>query len=115
MGWLEAMALIAVGLMIGAAGVAGGLWASSAAGRTTSRARGPFLLGVMAGVMVGMALTAKRRGLNDLGASALKTLLPPLRAGIGPAVFGVGARALTVAGSVVRRVTGIAAGLPPTR
>jgi len=101
MGWLETMPLIAVLLMIAIA-AAGGFWAAVVARRKKSRARGPFLLGVFCGLMAGVALTGRRRGLNALGASTLNAVIRSLRAGIGLPADGVVARALTVAVSLVR-------------
>jgi len=102
MGWLETMSLIAVLVMIAIAAAAGGFWASVGARPKKSRARGPFLVGLFCGVMVGAALTGRRRGLIALGASTLKAVIRSPRAGIGLAVDGVAAGALTVVASLVR-------------
>ena len=61
MGWLEPMPLIAVLVLIAIA-AAGGFWASGVVQTKKSRTRGPFLVGVVCGVMLGLALSARRRG-----------------------------------------------------
>jgi hypothetical protein len=100
MGWISAMAVLVV-----IAVAAGGLWAFVVTARKRPRARGPFLAGVLCGVTVGMALTARRRGLNAFGASTLNAVLGLPRPGTGISLDGAAARALTAAAAVVRRGT----------
>lgn len=100
MGWISAIAVL---LMIA---TVGGLWAFMIAPRKRRPARGPFLVGVLCGVTVGVALTARRRGLNAFGAATLKAVLRTPRLGTGTPLDGVAARALTAAAAVVRRGTG---------
>lgn len=97
MGWISAAAVL---LMIAVA--AGGFWAFLFAQRKKPHTRGPFLVGVLCGVTVGVALTGRRRGLNALGESTLKAVMRPSRAGTGISLDGVAARALTVAAALVR-------------
>ena len=101
MGWLEPMPLIAVLLMIAIA-AAGGFWASAVVQRKKARNRGPFLVGVFCGVMVGVALAGRRPGFNAMGASTLRAVIRPLPAGIVASAGGVVAGALTVVASLVR-------------
>lgn len=103
MGWLEATLLLAVGLFLGTAVTASGMWAAVVAGGRKPRARVPFVLGLLAGVMVGKALTARSRWLNGVGISTLNAFTAPLRAGSGHPVVVVGFRALTATGSLIRR------------
>lgn len=70
MGWMSALAVL---LMVAAA--AGGFWASAVVSLKKPPTRGPFLAGVVCGVAVGIALTARRRGLPAVGASTLKLSL----------------------------------------
>lgn len=102
MGWLGAVPLIAVLLVTAIAAAAGGFWASGVARRQTSRVRGPFVVGVVCGMVAGAALTGGRRGLTALGSSTLKAVFGPLRAGVGLS-GGVGAWALMTAASLIRR------------
>jgi hypothetical protein len=101
MSWISAIAAF---VMIAVA--AGGLWAFLGPPRKRPRARGPFLVGVLCGVTVGVALMARRRGLNAFGAATLKAVLRTPRLGTGISLDGVAARALTAAAAVVRRGTG---------
>ena len=103
MGWLGPTLLIAVVFLIAIAAAAGGFWASVVTQRKKSRARGPFLVGVVCGVVVGTALAARRRGLNAVGASTLTALLRPVQAGSNHAAGGV-------ASMIVRTITGGAVG-----
>lgn len=90
---LQAILTIALLLAVGAA--AGAFGASAVARRARSRPRVPFLAGVVCGIFVGATLTARRRGFNAVGASALRSLLSPLRAGMGLPVVATGTRAVT--------------------
>ena len=90
MGWLEPMPLLAVLVLIAIA-AAGGFWASSVVQTKKSRTRGPFLVGVVCGVMVGLALSARRRGLNAAGFSTLKAVIRPVQAGVVTSAGGVAA------------------------
>jgi hypothetical protein len=100
MGWIAATAVL---VMIAFA--TGRLWASVVvATRKRPRSRGPFLAGVLCGVTAGLALTARRRALNTLGAATLKAVLRQPRAGTGLSLPGVAAHALTVAAAVVRQL-----------
>lgn len=92
MGWNLTAALI----VIAVASAAGGLLVSAIARQKKRRVRGPFLVGVVCGFMVGVALAGRRRGLNAVGASALYAVNRQLRAWFGLATEGVVARALTV-------------------
>lgn len=107
MGWISAIAVL---VMIA---TAGGLWAFVIAPLKRPTARGPFLVGVLCGVTVGIALTARRRGLNALGACTLRAVLGPPRAGSGisrdgrdgrDGLDGLAARALTAAAAAVRHL-----------
>ena len=98
MGWL--VLLIAVLLMLTV--TAAGFWVSGVARSKNSRARGPFVAGVVCGVMVGTALAAKRRGLNAAGASTLKALTGPVRADFVASIGGIAAGALAVVTSLAR-------------
>lgn len=73
MGWLEATTVVAVVLTIFST-VTGGIRVAAAARRKRSRARGPFLVGLVCGVVAGAALTAERRWLNPFGISPLNTV-----------------------------------------
>lgn len=86
MGWLGAVLLIAALLVTAIAAGAGGFWASGVARRKTSGSRGPFVVGVVCGLVAGVAVTSGRRGLTTLGSSTLKAVFRPLRAGIGAPV-----------------------------
>lgn len=97
MGWIAATAVL---VMIAFA--TGRLWASVVTQRAQPRSRGPFLAGVLFGVTAGLALTARRRALNALGASTLKSVLRPPHGTRGLSLPGVAAQALTVAVAVVR-------------
>lgn len=77
MGWLEMLPLMAAFIVVAVAAAAGGFWASVVVRRRKPRARGPFMLGVLCGVMVGAAVTGHRRGLTALGSSTLKILIRP--------------------------------------
>ncbi len=99
MGWISATAVL---VMVAVA--AGGLWVFVLAPRKRPRARGPFLVGVLCGLTVGMALTARRRSLNAVGARTLRAVLGPPRAGSGISLDGVAAQALTAAAAVVRHL-----------
>lgn len=92
MGWNLTAALI----VIAVASVAGGLLVSAIARQKKRRVRGPFLVGVVCGFMVGVALAGRRRGLNAVGASRMYAVNRQLRAWFGLATEGVVARALTV-------------------
>ena len=98
MGWISAIAVL---VMIA---TVGGLWAFMIAPRKRRPARGPLLVGVLCGVTVGIALTARRRSLNAVGARTLRALLGPPRAGSGISLDGVAAQALTAAAAVVRHL-----------
>ena len=100
MGWLEVTAVL---LVIAIAAVAGGFWGSVIARRKKSRARGPFLVGVLCGLMAGVALTGRPRGLNAIGASTLKAVIRPPRSGIG-LLDGVVARAFAITAPLVSTV-----------
>ena len=93
MGWLEPMAA----LLVIAAAVAGGFWASVVLQRRQSRARGPFLAGVFCGVMVGVVLAGRRRLLNTIGASLVRRA-PALSIG------DFGKYCLTTASRIVRSI-----------
>ena len=97
MGWIAATAVL---VMIAFA--TGRLWASVVTQRAQPRSRGPFLAGVLFGVTAGLALTARRRALNALGASTLKSVLRPPHGTRGLSLPGVAAQAFTVAVAVVR-------------
>lgn len=99
MGWIAATAVL---VMIAFA--TGRLWASVVTQRAEPRSRGPFLAGVLCGVTAGLALTARRRALNALGASTLKSVLRPPHGASGLSLPGVAAQALTVAAAVVRHL-----------
>ncbi|MCB0932910.1 MAG: hypothetical protein KDB71_13570 [Mycobacterium sp.] len=92
MGWNLTAALI----VIAVASAAGGLLVSAIARQKKRRVRGPFLVGVVCGFMVGVALAGRRRGLNAVGASRMYAVNRQLRAWFGLATEGVVARALTV-------------------
>ena len=99
MGWIAATAVL---VMIAFA--TGRLWASVVTQRAQPRSRGPFLAGGLFGVTAGLALTARRRALNALGASTLKSVLRPPHGTRGLSLPGVAAQALTVAVAVVRHL-----------
>ena len=99
MGWIAATAVL---VMIAFA--TGRLWASVVTQRAEPRSRGPFLAGVLFGVTAGLALTARRRALNTLGASTLKSVLRPSHGASGLSLPGVAAHALTVAAAVIRHL-----------
>ena len=99
MGWIAATAVL---VMIAFA--TGRLWASVVTQRAEPRSRGPFLVGVLCGVTAGLALTARRRALNTLGASTLKSVLRLPQGARGLSFPGVAAQVLTVAAAVVRHL-----------
>ncbi len=99
MGWIAATAVL---VMIAFA--TGRLWASVVTQRAEPRSRGPFLAGVLFGVTAGLALTARRRVLNTLGGSTLKSVLCPPQGARGLSLPRVAAQALTVAAAVVRHL-----------
>ncbi|MCB0923559.1 MAG: hypothetical protein KDB50_03285 [Mycobacterium sp.] len=82
-GWWATIPVVAAMLVITGAAAAGGYWVALRVPRRNVRARGPFLVGIFCGVMVGAGLTARRHGFN--------------------AVAGAAARALPVALSILRR------------
>lgn len=83
MGWWATIPVVVAMLVIAGAAAAGGYWVALHVPRRNMRTRGPFLVGVFCGVMVGAGLTARRHGLN--------------------AVAGAAARGLPVALSILRR------------
>lgn len=89
MGWNLTAALI----VIAVASAAGGLLVSAIARQKKRRVRGPFLVGVVCGFMVGVALAGRRRGLNAVGASRMYAVNRQLRAWFGLATEGCGPRA----------------------
>jgi hypothetical protein len=99
MGWIAATAVL---VMIAFA--TGRLWASVVTQQAEPRSRGPFLVGVLCGVTAGLALTARRRALNTLGASTLQSVLRQPRGARGLSFPGVAAPVLTVAAAVVRHL-----------
>ena len=80
----------------------GGFVASVVARRNKRRARGPFLLGFVCGLMAGAVLRGRRHGLKVLGALAGRTDVRPLGAGVCRDTVRFAARALTFAASRVR-------------
>lgn len=92
MGWNLMAALIVIAVV----SAAGGFLVTSVARQRKRRARGPFLVGVFCGFMMGTALAARRRGLNAVGASAVYAVNRQLQTWIGPAAEGVVARTLAV-------------------
>ena len=101
MGWIPAIATL---LIVAVGG--GWFWAAVAArveaGRNRAPVRGPFLAGVLCGMALGVALTARRRGLNALGASSLNVVLRRHRVRSGVSLDGVAVRVLTGAAGLVR-------------
>ena len=101
MGWIAATAVLVL-----IAFATGWFWASVVTQRAQPRSRGPFLAGVVFGVTAGLALTARRRVLNTLGASTLKSVLRAPQGSRGLSLPGVVDQALTVAAAVVRHLPG---------
>lgn len=91
MGWNLMAALVVIVI----ASAAGGFLASALARQKKRRVRGPFLIGVFCGFMVGTALAGRRRGSNALGAAAICAVNRQLQSWIGLASGGLVARALT--------------------
>jgi hypothetical protein len=102
MGSLGPTHLIALLLAVATIAAIGGFAASAVARRNKRRARGPFLLGFVCGLMAGAILRGRRHGLNVLGALAGRTDVRPLGAGMGRDTVRFAARALTFAASHVR-------------
>lgn len=101
MGWIPAIATLVI------VAVAGGWFWAAVAARAEARrnrapVRGPFLAGVLCGMALGVALTARRRGLNALGASSLNAVLRRHRVRSGISLDGVAVRVLTGAAGLVR-------------
>jgi hypothetical protein len=99
MGWISALALL---VMIAVA--VGGLRSFAIAPRKRPQVRGPFLVGVLCGVTVGLAMTARRRGFNTLAAATLRAGLRLQPAGAGISLAGLAAGALTVVAAVGRQL-----------
>jgi len=102
MGSLGPTHLVALLLLVATIAAIGGYVASAVGRRNRRRARGPFFLGFVCGVMAGAILRGRRHGLNALGALAGRTDVRPLGAGIRRDTVRIAARALTFAASHVR-------------
>ena len=77
-GWWATIPVVAAMLVITGAAAAGGYWVALRVPRRNVRARGPFLVGIFCGVMVGAGLTAGDRVvLTDLVPAVPGMLLRP--------------------------------------
>lgn len=110
MGWIPAIAVLMV-----IAAAAGGFWGVVVALRRGLPNRGPFLAGVLCGVTVGVALSARRRGLTALAASAINTVIRAPQAVMGIRLHDVAARALAVTAALGRQVPGWSQVFSPNR
>jgi hypothetical protein len=97
MGSLGPTHLISLLLVVAIIAATGGFIASAVVRRNKRRARGSFLLGFFCGLMAGVILRTRRRGLNALAAVARYADVRPLRTGIrrGTGRFAVHALTLT--------------------
>ncbi len=102
MGSLGPTHLISLLLAVAIIAATCGFIASAVVRSNKRRARRLFLLGFFCGLMAGVILRGRRRGLNALGAVARCTDVRPLRAGIRRGTGRFAARPLTIAASHVR-------------
>jgi hypothetical protein len=102
MGSLGTTHLIALLLLVATIAAMGGYVASAVGRRNRRRARGPFILGLVCGLMAGAILRGRCHALNALGALAGRTDARPLGAGISRDTVRIAARALRFAASHVR-------------